>query len=79
MRDRGTAPALDAPGVKQPPTGKPDAGELDRVRAKGQGKSRARLFGRAVLLLLAGALALGVRSHYEQHRQATIAASAGKS
>lgn len=74
MRDRGTAPTLDAPGVKQPPTGKPDAGESDRVRVKGRDKSRARLFGRAVLLLLAGVLALGVRSHYEQHRHATIAA-----
>jgi RND family efflux transporter MFP subunit len=74
MRDRGTAPTLDAPGVKQPPPGNPDAGESGRVRVKGRDKSRARLFGRAVLLLLAGALALGVRSHYEQHRHATIAA-----
>jgi RND family efflux transporter MFP subunit len=72
--DPGAAPTLDAPGVKQPPPGEPDIGESQRLRDKVQAKSGMRLFGRAALLLLAGALALGVWTHYQQYRLAVTAA-----
>ncbi len=61
---------LDAPGVKEPPPGEPGVGEPERVKDKVRGKSGTRLFGRVALLLLAGALAYGAWSHYDQYRQA---------
>jgi RND family efflux transporter MFP subunit len=73
MTEDGQASLLESPDRSSPERGTPDPDEPKISTSKG-GPSRARLFGRAVLLLLAGALALGVWSHYEQHRQATIAA-----
>lgn len=61
---------LEVPGVKRPAPGKPGVGELERVKDKEPRKSGMRQLGRAALLLLAGALAYGAWSHYEQYRQA---------
>ena len=69
--DRGDPTAmLEVPGVKEPAPGKPGVGEPARVKEEVRGKSGMRLFGRAALLLLAGALAYGAWSHYDQYRQA---------
>jgi RND family efflux transporter MFP subunit len=73
MTEDGQASLLESPDRSSPERGTPDPDKPKISTSKG-GLSRARLFGRAVLLLLAGALALGVWSHYEQYRQATIAA-----
>lgn len=71
----GRDPAmLDAPGVKEPPPGNPGQGEPERVKDKVRGKSGTRLFGWAVLLLLAGGLVYGAWSHYGQYRQAVTTA-----
>jgi RND family efflux transporter MFP subunit len=61
---------LDAPGVKEPPPGKPGLGEPERLKDKVPRKSGMRRVGRAALFLLAGALAYGAWSHYDQYRQA---------
>jgi RND family efflux transporter MFP subunit len=61
---------LEVPGVKEPAPGKPGMGEPGRVKDKVPRKSGTRLFGRAALLLLAGALAYGAWLHYDQYRQA---------
>jgi RND family efflux transporter MFP subunit len=65
---------LEVPGVKQPPPGSPGHGEPERFRGKVRGKSRKRLLGLIVLLVLGLALARGVWSHYEQYRQAIATA-----
>jgi RND family efflux transporter MFP subunit len=65
MNELDKPPALEAPqprrdrGDAKPPPG-PPTGRVGRG---------SRLFGLGVLLLLAGALALGVGRHYAQHRQ----------
>jgi RND family efflux transporter MFP subunit len=61
---------LEVPGIKKPAPGAPGVGEPERVKDKESRKSGLRLFGRAALLLLAGALAYGAWSHYDQYRQA---------
>jgi RND family efflux transporter MFP subunit len=61
---------LEVPGFKKPSPGSPGHGEPERVKDKEQGRSGTRLFGLAALLLLAGALAYGAWSHYDQYRQA---------
>ena len=59
---------LDAPGVEEPPPGKPGIGKPER--GKFQSKSGKQLLGLAAFLLLAGAIAYGAWSHYDQYRQA---------
>jgi RND family efflux transporter MFP subunit len=62
---------LDAPGVNERPPAEPGIGKPERGKVRG--KSGRQLLGLAALLL-AGALAYGAWSHYEQYRQAiTIA------
>ncbi|HXW72447.1 MAG TPA: efflux RND transporter periplasmic adaptor subunit [Methylocella sp.] len=63
---------LDAPGVKEPTPGESDIGKPER--GKFQSKSGKQLLGLAAFLLLAGALAYGAWSHYDQYRQAIGAA-----
>jgi RND family efflux transporter MFP subunit len=60
---------LEVPGIKKPAPGTPGAAEPARVKDKEPRKSGLRLSGRAALLLLAGALAYGAWSHYDQYRQ----------
>jgi RND family efflux transporter MFP subunit len=61
---------LEVPGVKKPAPGEPGTSEPERFKDKVPRKSGMRRFGRAALLLLAGALAYGAWSHYDQYRQA---------
>jgi RND family efflux transporter MFP subunit len=73
MSDIGQAPLLESPDKNLPERGTPEPDEPKFPISKG-GRSRARLLGLAVLLLLAGALSLGVWRHYAQHQQVMIAA-----
>jgi RND family efflux transporter MFP subunit len=74
MRDLDRTPALEAPERRPAHPATPGADQPKRSTGKGRGTSRARLLGLAVLLLLIGALALGVWRHYAQHRQAIATA-----
>ena len=73
MMEIGQASSLEPPDRSAPERGTPAPDEPKIAPSKG-GRSRARLLGLAVLLLLIGALSLGVWRHYVQHRQAIIAA-----
>ena len=73
MTEIGQASSLESPDGNAPQRGTPDSDQPKISPSKG-GRSRARYLGLAVLLLLIGALSLGVWRHYVQHRQAIIAA-----
>jgi hypothetical protein len=73
MSEIGQASSLESPDRRSPERGAPDPEEPKISPSKG-GRSRARLLGIAVLLLLIGALTLGVLRHYALHRQVTVAA-----
>jgi RND family efflux transporter MFP subunit len=73
MTEIGQASSLESPDGNVPQRGTPDSSQPKISPSKG-GRSRARYLGLAVLLLLIGALSLGVWRHFVQHRQAIIAA-----
>jgi len=73
MTEIGQASSLESPDGNAPQRGTPDSDQPKISPSKG-GRSRARYLGLAVLLLLIGALSLGVWRHYVQHWQAIIAA-----
>jgi RND family efflux transporter MFP subunit len=73
MMDIGQASSLEPPERRPPQRGTPVPDEPEISTIKG-GRSRAQLLGLAVLLLLIGALTLGMWRHYAQHRQVSLAA-----
>jgi RND family efflux transporter MFP subunit len=75
MSETSQASTPESPDRSAPQRGTPDPEEpkISPSTSKG-GRSRTRLLVFAVLLLLIGALSLGVWRHYAQHWQATIAA-----
>ena len=73
MKDIGQASSLEPPERRPPQRGTPGPDKKKISTIKG-GRSRAQLLGLAVLLLLIGALSLGVWRHYSEHRQAALAA-----
>jgi RND family efflux transporter MFP subunit len=70
MNDLEQPPLLKGP-LPRPPLPEPDRDipEPSRSEPRRRGGPGGRLFGFGVLVLLLGALALGVWRHYEQHRQ----------
>jgi RND family efflux transporter MFP subunit len=70
MNDLEQPPLLKGP-LPRPPLPEPDREipEPSRSEPRRRGGPGGRLFGLGVLVLLLGALALGVWRHYEQHRQ----------
>jgi RND family efflux transporter MFP subunit len=70
MNDLEQPPLLKGP-LPRPPLPEPnrDIPEPSRSEPRRRGGPGGRLFGFGVLVLLLGALALGVWRHYEQHRQ----------
>jgi RND family efflux transporter MFP subunit len=73
MTEIGQASSLESPDRSSPEHGTPNPDKPKISPSKG-GLSRARLLGFAVLLLLIGALSLGVWRHYALHRQVIVAA-----
>jgi len=73
-KDLDPAPAQESPDAKPPSPDSSEAREHEYVHGGLHVPPATRRLGLAVLLLLAGALALGVWSHYEQYRQAATAA-----
>jgi RND family efflux transporter MFP subunit len=73
MTEIDQASSLESPDRSSPERGTPDPDDPKISTSKG-GRSRARLLGFAVLLLLIGPLTLGVWRHYALHRQVTVTA-----
>ena len=71
MNDLGTVPALKGPPLRPllPPPGPDTPGSQPSRPPDARGRSGRRIIGLLVVLLLSGALGLGVWRHYQQNRQ----------